>query len=74
MPAARAEFATEFLRVPGADPFESLDRGRLLRVQLPRSALEVFGLPVNESRWSERVQADVVLSEDGMVRAVRFVQ
>jgi hypothetical protein len=69
-----AVFATEFLRVPGADPFEPLDRGRLLRVQLPRSALEVFGLPLNESRWSERVQADVVLSEDGMVRAVRFVQ
>ena len=71
---AQRELATEFLRVPGADPFEPLDPGRMVRVQLPRSALEVFGLPLNESRWGERVKADVVLAEDGMVRAVRFVQ
>jgi len=45
-----------------------------VRVKLPRSALLVFGLPMNEERALEQVQADVMLSNDGLLRAIRFVQ
>jgi hypothetical protein len=76
-PAARpaeVEVTTGFLPVIGGDFMEPLDRGRVVRVQLPRSALRAFGLPMNEDRAEEWVKADVLLGEDGLARAVRFVQ
>jgi hypothetical protein len=72
-PAAPVEVVTGFLPVPGGDPLEPLDRGRMVRARLPRSALTAFGLPMNEDRAAERVQADVLIGEDGLARAIRFV-
>lgn len=46
----------------------------VVRVQLPRTALIAFGLPVNEDRTEDVIQADLLLDEDGMTRAVRFVE
>jgi hypothetical protein len=33
-----------------------------------------FGLPVNEDRIVNAVKADVLIGEDGIARAIRFVQ
>ena len=68
------EIATEFLPVAEDDGWTPLDGGRLMRVKLPRSALGVFGLPLDDERGPERVQADVMLSNDGILRAIRFVR
>ena len=68
------EIATEFLPVAVDDGWTPLDGGRLVRVKLPRTALGVFGLPVDELLAPERVQADVMLSNDGILRAIRFVR
>jgi len=68
------EVGTGFLPVAGADPFEPLERGRLVRVRLPRVSLAAFGLPMNEDRAATTVTADVLLGEDGVARAIRFVQ
>jgi hypothetical protein len=46
----------------------------VVRVQLPRTALIAFGLPVNEDRTEDVIQADLLLDEDGLTRAVRFVE
>jgi hypothetical protein len=72
-PAPAPEEA-HFLPVMQGDGWTPLDGGRVVRVQLPRSALLVFGLPMNEERALEQVQADVMLSNDGLLRAIRFVQ
>jgi len=69
-----AEMGTEFMPVAQGDEWTPLDGGRLVRVKLPRSAMGVFGLPVDPGRGPERVQADVVLSDDGLLRAIRFVR
>ncbi len=66
------EVVTEFIPVI-YDP-EPVEHGRMVRVRLPRSALAAFGLPINEQRAEETIQADVVLGEDGLARAVRFVK
>jgi hypothetical protein len=66
------EVVTEFIPVV-YDP-EPVELGRMVRVRLPRSALAAFGLPMNEQRAEEAIQADVVLGEDGLARAVRFVK
>ena len=50
------------------------DGGQIVRVELPRSALVNFGLPVNMDRYNEKVKADVIFGVDGLAHAIRFVQ
>ena len=68
------EIATRFYPLAVAAGLSPLEYGTLVRVELPRSALRVVGLPVNEDRLSERINADVLLGQDGLARAVRFIQ
>ncbi|HTM48747.1 MAG TPA: hypothetical protein VL285_08715 [Bryobacteraceae bacterium] len=68
------ELGTEFLPVAQGDGWTPLDGGRLMRVRLPRSVMGAFGLPVDPGHDLERVQADVMLSDDGLLRAIRFVR
>jgi hypothetical protein len=53
---------------------EQMDGGQVMRVELPRSALISFGLPMDMERATERVKADVVVGNDGLARAIRFVR
>src|SRR5206468_4097419 len=71
---APAPAELDFLPVQQGDGWTPLDGGRLVRVGLPRTALRAFGLPMDEERASEQVQADVMLSNDGLLRAIRFVK
>lgn len=73
--AGRAEeIATDFIPLMNGGQFAPEDGGQLVRVELPRTALASFGLPVNPERAGERVKADVLMGEDGMARAIRFVR
>ena len=69
-----AEIMTDFMPVGYASATTLQDGGQLVRVELPRSALVAFGLPMNVNRYDEKVKADVFFSADGMARAIRFVQ
>jgi len=66
------EIMTDFMPVV-YDP-TPIERGRLVRIRLPRSAMVAFGLPINEDRANEPVKADVLLDEQDEARAVRFVR
>lgn len=70
----QSEVTTEFLPWSYMGPANLQDAGQLVRVELPRSAMARFGLPVNMERYGERVKADVLVSADGLARAIRFVQ
>jgi hypothetical protein len=72
-PAAE-EFTTDFIPLYQAEQAAPVMAGTLVRVELPRSSLSRFGLPVNAERAGERIKADVLLGEDGMARAIRFVR
>lgn len=65
---------TEFFPFMAAGPQFPSEQRQFVRVKLPRSALQVFGLPMNMERALEPVQADVMLGEDGRALAVRFVR
>ena len=65
------EVVTDFF--PLMDPAPPFERGQLLRVELPASAMQMVGLPVREDRLAEPVQADVLVGEEGLPRAIRFV-
>jgi hypothetical protein len=71
---AASEITTDFMPVGYASATTLQDGGQLVRVELPRSALVAFGLPMNVNRYEEKVKADVFFSADGMARAIRFVQ
>jgi hypothetical protein len=67
-------FETEFIPFMAAGPLFPSEQRQFVRVKLPRSVLQVFGLPMNMERAREPVQADVMLGEDGRALAVRFVR
>jgi len=71
-PSEQAEVVTDFFPlIDSAAPFE---RGQMLRVQLPAAAMQAVGLPVREEHLSDLVHADVLVGEEGMPRAIRFVK
>ncbi len=45
-----------------------------MRVRMPRPALNFLGPPINEQFIQEPVTADVLIGEDGVVRAIRLVR
>jgi hypothetical protein len=72
--ADAAEIMTDFIPLMQGGQFAQAEGGHLVRVELPRSALVSFGLPVNYERAGGRVKADVLLGDDGIARAIRFVR
>jgi hypothetical protein len=68
------EIATDFIPLSYMSAASLQEGGQIVRVQLPRSALANFGLPVNMDRYNERVKADVLFGVDGRAQAIRFVQ
>ncbi len=66
------EIATEFYPLVTANALP--ERGQMRRIQVPRSTLINFGLPVNAERLGIPINADLLVGEDGAARAIRFVQ
>jgi hypothetical protein len=71
---ASSEIATEFLPLGYGNVLGLQEGGQIVRVEVPRSTLVSFGLPVNLDRVGHRVKADLLLGVDGSARAIRFVQ
>jgi len=69
-----SEIATDFLPLVDANNLATQDGGQLVRVEMPRTALLAFGLPMNIERADEPVKADVLVGHDGLARAIRFVR
>jgi len=59
----------EFIEIPYAPAFEAVDGGQVVRVNMRGASVRRLGLPV----MTDRVQADVLLGEDGIARAIRLV-
>jgi HAMP domain-containing protein len=73
-PHATSEIATDFIPLTSREALAQMDGGQVIRVELPRSALMSFGLPMDMERATERIKADVVVGNDGLARAIRFVR
>jgi hypothetical protein len=66
----------------GAAPFYSLvedgqmaplESGRIVRIEVPTATLVKLGVPLTETTLTQPVQADLLLGQDGLARAIRFV-
>jgi len=69
-----AEVVTQFFPLREGDDLTTLDSLQVVRVELPGSALGEVGLPFDPETVNEPVKADVVLGQDGLARAIRFVR
>lgn len=67
-----SEVTTDFMPLSFTENVAG-DSLQLVRVALPRSALASFGLPINTERAGQPIKADVVVGNDGVARAIRFV-
>jgi hypothetical protein len=68
------EVVTQFFSLREGEDLTSLESLQLVRIELPGSALSEVGLPVDPETANEPVKADVVLGQDGLARAIRFVR
>jgi hypothetical protein len=68
------EITTAFMPVGYTTAMNLQEGGQIVRVELPRSTLVAFGLPLNMDRYNQKVKADVFFGADGIARAIRFVQ
>jgi hypothetical protein len=69
-----AEVVTQFFSLREGEDLTTLDSLQVVRVELPGSALGEVGLPFDPETANEPVKADVVLGQDGLARAIRFVR
>ncbi|HEX8072510.1 MAG TPA: hypothetical protein VF546_21360 [Pyrinomonadaceae bacterium] len=71
--AVEPERVTDFVPLV-AGSAAPLVSGQLVRVELPRSALAPLGLPLDPARAGDTIKADVLVGDDGLARAIRFVR
>ncbi len=70
---SQAEADDGFIPLPNARGLDPNEQVNIVRVEVPRSAMLEIGLAVSADRVSELVVADVELGQDGLARAIRFV-
>jgi len=68
------EVATDFFPLTYSGDSSVVESGHVVRVRMPRSALIAFGVPMNVYRTGELVNADLFIGDDGLARAIRFIQ
>ncbi len=69
-----AEEVTDFLPLTYLSETAAADSGHVVRVEVPRTMMASMGVPTNRERHAEFVKADVIIGDDGLARAIRFVQ
>ena len=72
--SSAAELATDFFPLTFTADSAASESGNVVRVKIARTALIAFGLPMNAARAGELITADVVIGDDGLARAIRFIQ
>jgi hypothetical protein len=72
--AGRNELTTDFYPLTYEASLAPLESGRVVRVELPRSALISMNLPMSMERADGSIKADVLLGDDGLAHAIRFIR
>lgn len=75
-PPAPREVVSEFVALAENEFLPTPRQAQVLRVSVPRATLTSLGFPVvgEDAVREDRVTADVLMDEDGIARAVRFVK
>ena len=63
----------DFMLLPVASGLPALESGVIVRIELPVSALPAYGVEVISDIPKNRVEADLLVGQDGQARAIRFI-
>jgi hypothetical protein len=66
--------SNDYLPLTYLDSATAMESGTVVRVKLSRSALISLGVPVSVERSDDLMNAEVVLGDDGVARAIRLVR
>lgn len=69
-----SEIVTDFMPLTDTATWPRNTTLQTVRIELPRTVLSRFGLPLSVERADEVVKADLLVGPDGLTRAIRFVQ
>lgn len=64
----------DFVALPIFNPAIPIGQSRVVRMEMPGSALQLIGYPVDEQLLDRRVTTDLLVGQDGVPYAIRFVQ
>lgn len=70
---AENEITTDYIPLTYVAGTTAMESGQVVRVMVSRSSLLAYGLPVDLERTEEKIKADLVVGDDGLARAIRFV-
>jgi hypothetical protein len=62
-----------FVEIPGAAALPPMESGAIVRVAIPVSALPSYGISIAPDFGVGRVEVDLMVAQDGLPRAIRFV-
>jgi hypothetical protein len=71
--APDAKVTTRFYSLVEEGQLVPLESGRIVRVEVPVSAMITLGLPITAESMDRTVQADLLVGQDGLARAIRFL-
>jgi hypothetical protein len=71
LPKKTEETKTDFIALSYAANTES---GQIVRVKVPSSMMVSLGVATNVEKESELVSAEVIIGDDGLARAIRFIR
>jgi hypothetical protein len=71
---ARATTETEFLPLPYVEPLRSTEARHIVRVSMTSGDEMILGMLPADRRSGQPFEADVLVGEDGIARAIRVVQ
>jgi hypothetical protein len=72
-PAPANEVISRFYPLVEEGEMVPLESGLIVRVEAPVSTLIALGLPITAENINRPVQADLLLGQDGLARAIRFL-
>lgn len=71
-PLPQAERLDGFVALPGAAALPDFESGRIVRLEVPWGALPAYGIALAPDAWSAPVQAEFLVGQDGVARAIRL--
>jgi hypothetical protein len=71
-PQAAATTYSDFVVLPAAFALPELESGRIVRVEVPLTMLPVYGLDLVPEAARSAVEADFLIGQDGLPRAIRL--
>jgi hypothetical protein len=69
-----SEAITDFIPLTYLTRSTAIESGQVMRVKVPVSTFIALGVPINNRHADELVNAELVIGDDGVMRAVRLLK